>query len=67
MQIIHNYSGICVNMGWRKKGDMCRYIDTCRYGVEEEGGYVLIWGGGRGEICVDMWCRPRLEARRGAR
>jgi hypothetical protein len=35
MQIIHNYCGICVEMGWRKKGDMCRYVsirvDMCRY------------------------------------
>jgi hypothetical protein len=35
----------------------------CRYGVEEEGGYVFIcryvsiWGGGRGGICVDMGWR----------
>jgi hypothetical protein len=40
-------------MGWRKKGDMCRYVDTCRYGVEEEGGYV--------SICVDMGWRKRKD------
>jgi hypothetical protein len=35
MQIIHNYCGIYVEMGWRKKGDTCRYVsicvDMCRY------------------------------------
>jgi hypothetical protein len=61
MKIIHNYCGICVDMGWRKKGDLCPYVNTCRYGVEEEGGYVStcvdmsVWRGGRGGICVDMY------------
>jgi hypothetical protein len=42
----------------------------CRYGVEEEGGYVSIcryvsiWGGGRGRICVDM-CRYGVEKEEG--